>query len=60
MNKYEVTRTDFTAYDSVKQAGKIDMFNVKELAKATGLPSIKLFVLMKHYEALKVNIPLLK
>ena len=54
----EITREMFADYETCRRGGAFNMFDVTNVALATGLSRDQLFVIMANYKKLKTAYPL--
>ena len=44
-----ITKKEFLSYESVRQSGVTNMFDVHRVEEYSDLPKDKIFIIMKHY-----------
>ena len=49
----KITKDEFNRYEEVRQAGRTNMFHVKNVEALSGLEREKIFFIMKNYSSLK-------
>jgi hypothetical protein len=49
----EISKSDFIAYETIRQSGITNMFDVAFVSEISGLTREKIFTIMKHYEKLR-------
>jgi len=49
----EISKSDFIAYETIRQSGITNMFDIVFVSKISGLSKEKILSIMKHYNELR-------
>jgi len=52
----EITEEDFREYESCRESGITNMFDIKNVEMITGLNREKIIAIMKNYEKIRENL----